>query len=264
MLTRRRFLGTATGAAATITVLPFAARGASHMGNTFETGSGTITVHPVSHASFVMETPAGVIYADPVGDASAYEDMPAPDLILITHQHGDHYNADTLAAVAGEGTQMLTNPAVYEMLSDDMKAMASQIGNGESTEMMGVTIDAIPAYNTTEGRLDFHPEGRDNGYVLSFGDFRVYVSGDTEDIPEMRALENIDLAFLCMNLPFTMDVEQAASAVAEFQPTHVYPYHYRGRDGGTQDPEEFASLVAEQAEGVEVVMGGWYDGSDAN
>ena len=134
-------------------------------------------------------------------------------------------------------------------------AKATAIGNGESAEFNGVAIDAIPAYNTTEGRTNFHPQGRDNGYVLSFDGFRVYISGDTEDIPEMRALENIDLAFLCMNLPFTMDVEQAASAVAEFKPKFVYPYHYRGRDGGTQDPSEFAALVGEA---VAVKMGDWY------
>ena len=223
----------------------------------FSTGAGDISVHPIAHASFVMETPAGVIYVDPVGDSASYSDLPAPDLVLITHEHGDHYNAETLAALVGENTTLIANPAVYGMLSDDMKAKASAIANGESSEFNGMAIDAIPAYNITEGRTNFHPQGRDNGYVLSFDGFRVYVSGDTEDIPEMRALENIDLAFVCMNLPFTMDVEQAASAVAEFKPTYVYPYHYRGRDNGTQDPQEFASLVGDA---TEVKMGDWYGG----
>mgnify|MGYP000654594645 CR=1 FL=1 len=253
-LTRRHFC-TAAAAAGTITFLPFAARAAGEPADVFSSEAGDIAVHPVSHASVVLETPAGTIYVDPVGDASAYADLPAPDLVLITHEHGDHYNADTLSALVADGTVMITNPAVLGMLPEALKAKASAIGNGETAEFNGVGIDAIPAYNTTEGRTDFHPQGRDNGYVLDFEGFRVYISGDTEDIPEMRALENIDLAFLCMNLPFTMDVRQAASAVKEFQPTYVYPYHYRGRDDGTQDPEEFASLVGDAAE---VKMGDWY------
>ncbi|EAR50041.1 putative metal-dependent hydrolase [Oceanicola granulosus HTCC2516] len=253
--TRRRFLATAAATAGAATILPYRALAEAHMANRFETSNGPITIHPVSHASFVMETPAGVIYADPVGGADAYADLPAPDLILVTHEHGDHYDTDTLGALMGEGVHLITNPAVHDMLPEEMKAGAESLANGDSTEWQGVSIDAIPAYNLTEGRLDFHPEGRDNGYVLGFADFRVYVSGDTEDIPEMRALENIDVAFVSMNLPFTMDAEQAASAVQEFAPTYVYPYHYRGRDGGTQDPQRFAELVGDASE---VKFGDWY------
>ncbi|KMK68643.1 MBL fold metallo-hydrolase [Puniceibacterium sp. IMCC21224] len=257
--TRRHFLVTAAATAGTVTLLPFTASAAAHGGDVFETTAGEITVHPVAHASFVMETPAGVIYSDPVGDPAQYASLPPADLILVTHEHGDHYNAETLAALMGDSTVLITNPAVLDMLPEDLKARASAIGNGESSEFSGVGIDAIPAYNTTEGRTNFHPQGRDNGYVLSFDGFKVYISGDSEDIPEMRALEGIDLAFLCMNLPFTMDVAAAASAVADFKPSYVYPYHYRGRDGGTQDPAEFAALVGES---VEVKMGDWYpDGS---
>ena len=153
----------------------------------------------------------------------------------------------------GENTHLIANPAVAGMLPEGMEAEV--LANGDSSEWSGVGIDAIPAYNTTEDRLNFHPQGRDNGYVLNIGGFMVYISGDTEDIPEMRALENIDLAFVCMNLPFTMDAKAAASAVAEFAPTYVYPYHYQGRDGGTQDPAEFAALVGDA---VEVKMGDWY------
>lgn len=129
------------------------------------------------------------------------------------------------------------------------------MANGDSTTAGDVAIDAIPAHNTTPERLNFHPQGRDNGYVVTVDGLRVYVSGDTEDIPEMRALENIDVAFVCMNLPFTMDMQAAASAVNEFAPTYVYPYHYRGRDNGTQDPREFAELVAGD---TEVKIGNWY------
>jgi len=253
-LTRRHFC-TAAAAAGTITFLPFAARAAGEPADVFASEAGDIAVHPVSHASVVLETPAGTIYVDPVGDAAAYSGFPAPDLILITHEHGDHYNAETLAALVADGTVLIANPAVHEMMPEALKAKSSAIANGESTEFNGVAIDAIPAYNLTEDRKNFHPQGRDNGYVLGFEGFRVYVSGDTEDIPEMRVLKDIDLAFVCMNLPFTMDVEQAASAVKEFKPAYVYPYHYRGRDGGTQDPAQFATLVGDA---VEVKMGNWY------
>ncbi len=253
--TRRHFLATSAAAAGAITLLPYAASAAAHMSDAFPTAAGDVTVHPIEHASFVMETPIGTIFTDPVGDAAIYADFGTPDLILITHEHGDHYNAETLAALVGDGTQIITNPAVFAMLSDDMKAKASELANGGSATYNGLQIDAIPAYNTTEGRLQNHPQGRDSGYVLTFDGLRVYISGDTEDIPEMRALENIDVAFICMNLPYTMDMQAAASAVAEFKPTYVYPYHYRGQDGGTQNPEEFAALVGETAE---VRIGNWY------
>ena len=253
--TRRQFIATASAIAGTVTLLPYVVRAAGHGGDVFEASGGNITVHPVNHASVVLETPAGTIYIDPVGDASAYGGFPAPDLILVTHEHGDHYKADTLAAIAGENTVLITNPAVFAMLPDGLKAKASEIANGGSSAFNGVSIEAIPAYNTTEDRLNFHPKGRDNGYVLGFDGLRVYVSGDTEDIPEMRALTGVDVAFVCMNLPFTMDINQAASAVAEFKPKYVYPYHYRGRDGGTQDPEAFAKLVGDA---VEVKLGNWY------
>lgn len=252
--TRRRFLAGAAAIPA-ITVLPFSARAAAHSGNTFETDAGPITIHPVHHASMVMETPKGVIYVDPVGETALYDDMPAPDLILITHEHGDHYSADVLSAIIGEA-DLLTNPAVHEMLPEELADGAMMLANGEMTTWNDLRIDAIPAYNITPERENFHPQGRDNGYVLSFEGFRVYISGDTEDTPEMRALEDIDLAFVSMNLPFTMDAEAAAAGVSAFGPTYVYPYHYRGRDGGTQDPEEFASVLRE---GIEVKLGDWYE-----
>lgn len=255
--TRRRFLATATVAAGGTVFLPFAARAAGEGADTFATPGGDIIVHPVSHASFVLETPAGVIHVDPVGGAGAYASLPAPALILITHEHGDHFDAETLAGLVGPDTQIVANPAVHAMLPEELRAQAGEIANGGTTTFGAMSIEAIPAYNITEARLDFHPQGRDNGYVLGFDGFRIYVSGDTEDIPEMRALENIDLAFVCMNLPFTMDAAAAADAVAEFAPAYVYPYHFRGRDDGTQNPEDFASLVGDASE---VRIGNWYPG----
>ncbi|CUH78844.1 MBL fold metallo-hydrolase [Tropicibacter naphthalenivorans] len=253
--TRRTFL-TCAAAAGAVTFMPFKARAAAHGGgDMFETAMGPVTVHPVHHASIVLETPKGVIYVDPVGAAADYDGFPSADLVLVTHEHGDHYNADVLAAVVGEDTALITNPAVHDMLAEPLKAKALSMANGDSHAWGEVTIDAIPAYNTSEGRTNFHPQGRDNGYVLTMGDFKIYVSGDTEDIPEMRALTDVDLAFVCMNLPFTMPAEAAADAVKAFKPTYVYPYHYRGRDGGTQDPAHFAELVGDASQ---VQMGGWY------
>jgi L-ascorbate metabolism protein UlaG (beta-lactamase superfamily) len=258
--TRREFIATATATAA-ITILPYEARAVSGSSDVFETAGGEIKVHPVSHASFVMETPAGTIYSDPVGGAAAYADHPEPDLILVTHRHGDHYDAETLAALVADGTEVITCADVHAMMPDGLKQRARVLGHDEGIEWEGVRIEAIPAHNITEGRLDFHPKARgDNGYVLSFEGFRVYISGDTEDIPEMRALENIDLAFVCMNLPFTMTSDAAASAVAEFRPKFVYPYHYRGRDGGTQNPQQFAEQVGDAAT---VRLVDWYP-DDAN
>lgn len=254
MQSRRHFLSS-SAAMGTITLLPFAAMAEAHSADTFASANGNVTVHPIAHASIVLETPAGTIYVDPVGEAALYEGKPAPDLILITHEHGDHYNAETLAAIVGENTKMITNPAVFEMLPDDLKARATPIGNGETASWDAVEVEAIAAYNTTEDRLNFHPKGRDNGYVIGVDGMRIYASGDTEGIDEMRALENIDVAFVCMNLPFTMDAKAAAEAVSEFAPKYVYPYHYRGRDDGTQDPAEFATMVSEA---IETKFGNWY------
>ena len=253
--TRRDFLSTATCVMGATTILPFRAQAAGESGDKFATNGGEISINPVAHASFVMKTPIGTIYNDPVGDVAAYVNFPPADLILITHEHGDHFKLGTLSGLAKETTKLIANPAVFAKLPDDLKAKSTSIGNGQSSTFNGMKIDAIPAYNTTAGREKFHPQGRDNGYVLEIDGIRVYISGDTEDIGEMRALTNIDVAFVCMNLPFTMDVAAAASAVVEFKPKFVYPYHYRGRDNGTQDPAEFAKLVGEAST---VKLAPWY------
>ena len=245
--------GVALATFGTAGIVPFVARAAS-MGDEYATDNGKIAIHPIQHASFVMTVPAGgngmVIYNDPVGGAALYADYPRPDLILITHEHGDHYNVETLEALAGDSTKLLVNPAVFDKLPAGLKAKAASIGNGGNTEIDGIAIDAIPACNTTEDRLKYHPRGRDNGYVLSIDGRRVYIAGDTEDIPEMRALSGIDVAFVPMNLPYTMDIDQASSAVNEFKPAFVYPYHYKG-----SDPEAFAGKVEDA---TKVVQGPWY------
>lgn len=249
-------LGLAGGAAlagfGSTLFMPFTVR-AQGMGDSYKTAGGEIVISPISHASFVMSAPGLVIYNDPVGGKALYDGHPPAGLILITHEHQDHFDPETLTAILGDDTKLLVNPAVLEKLPADLKAKASAIGNGENTTVGSIAFEAIPAYNTTEERKKYHPEGRDNGYVLTVDGMRVYIAGDTEDIPEMRALKDIDIAFVPMNLPFTMDVDQASSAVAEFRPAVVYPYHYKG-----SDPKAFEEKVKAAAPEVKVVQGAWY------
>ena len=254
MQTRRHFL-TSAAVVSGITFLPFKAAADKNGGDSFASDTGAVVVTPITHASFVMQTHADTIYVDPVGGADLYRDMPAPDLILITHEHGDHFDPATLDGIVRPNTALVANPGVFGNMSPVMQELTTAIANGDRAAAGSAMIDAIPAYNITPERLNFHPKGRDNGYVVSIDGLRVYISGDTEDIPEMRALQDIDIAFVSMNLPFTMDAAAAASAVTEFAPSYVYPYHTRGRDNGTQDPAEFAALVKGD---IEVKFGNWY------
>ncbi|WP_035872420.1 MBL fold metallo-hydrolase [Cucumibacter marinus] len=260
-LTRRHALGLGAAGLSGLCLSQLGARGAfaqdamggDMMSEMIETGEGGVTILPVNHASLALKAGDTVIYADPVGDPGAYADLPPPNLILITHEHGDHYNADTLAALAGDSVPLITNPAVYGMLPDSLKARATAIGNGESAEGAGVSFDAVPAYNITEDRLNYHPQGRDNGYVFTLGGARIYLAGDTEATPEFRAQTGIDLAFVPMNLPFTMDVGQAADGVIEMAPKVIYPYHYRG-----SNLEAFKQMVDEAGKDIEVRLYDWY------
>ena len=258
MITRRHLLTSAAAGAAGASILrPFAAMAQNLTGDVYRLdGGGSLSIHPISHASFVMDTPAGVIYVDPVGGAAAYGALPAPDAILITHHHGDHFDPETLAGLserAGGPVPMLTNPKVGEELAPELAEANTVLANGESGTLLGLPIEAIPAYNYTEDRLQYHPKGRDNGYLVEVGGKRVYIAGDTEDTEEMKALSDIDIAFVPFNLPYTMTEEQAAAGVGAFAPGVVYPYHYRD-----SDPELFKTLLSEQEVQTEVVMGPWY------
>lgn len=221
-------------------------------GDRVATKGGDLIIHPVNHATLALSWKQRVIYVDPVGGASRFAALPKPDLIVLTDIHGDHLHAETLNAVATDTTQLLAPPAVAERLATELRPRTVILTNGETRSLLGFTIEAVPMYNTTPERMQFHPKGRGNGYVLTFADKRVYLSGDTEDIPEMRALKNIDVAFLCMNLPYTMTPEQAARAVREFRPKRVYPYHSRG-----SDLERFKQLVGSDL-GIEVQLRDWY------
>ena len=203
------------------------------------TFADVFTYTPIKHATFVLQSERTTIYIDPVGEVADFSGFPVPDLILITHIHKDHLAPDLVAALKQGKTKVMAPPSVVEQLGYGIA-----ISNGETTEILGIGIEAIPAYNTTTERLKFHPKGRDNGYVLSKKGVRLYISSDTEDIPEMRSLKDIDIAFVCMNLPFTMTVEQAASAVNEFKPGIVIPYHYRGKPD-MSDVDAFERIVTD-------------------
>jgi len=214
------------------------------------TAGGDLTIHPVRHASLVLSFGAQTLYLDPAGGPSLFEGLPPPTAILITHGHGDHFDVATLNAIAGDSAPILTSEEVLGRLPAALKPRATALSNGASGEVAGLPVDVVAAYNTTENRKRYHPQGVGNGYVIGFADKRVYVAGDTEDTPEMRALTGIDVAFLPMNLPYTMSIDQVAAAVAAFRPAIVYPYHYQGAD-----PAKLAELVGDAAE---VRLGAWY------
>jgi L-ascorbate metabolism protein UlaG (beta-lactamase superfamily) len=215
---------------------------------TFTTSAGPVKITPVYHASLAIEAGGKVIIIDPAKPAM-FMGLPQADLILITDIHGDHMDADMIKSVSKAGTEIIAPPAVVTTIT-----AASPISNGEKKTWGAWTIEAIPMYNLTRGPAAgklFHDKGRGNGYVLTYGGKRFYFSGDTENIPEMRALKNIDVAFICMNLPYTMTPDEAVEAVKAFHPKVAIPYHYKG-----QDTTVFQKGLA--GTGVEVRLLDWY------
>lgn len=221
--------------------------------DSIQTSSGVLTIHPIHHASLVLSWNGKNIYVDPTQGAEAYTGIGAPDVIFITHAHGDHLDMETLNGLKTKGVPMVVPQSVADKLPDTFDAQLLIMDNGDTNNHLGFKIEAIPMYNLPESPDSYHPKGWGNGYVLTMGEKRIYLSGDTEDIPEMRSLKNIDVAFVCMNLPYTMDIEQAASAVLDFKPSIVYPYHYRG-----QDVEKFKKLVNAKDKNIEVRLRDWY------
>jgi L-ascorbate metabolism protein UlaG (beta-lactamase superfamily) len=221
---------------------------ASTAPQTFPTSAGPVKITPLYHASTLIEAGGKIIYLDPAKPAK-FADRPKADLILITDIHPDHMDPASISAVSKTGTDILAPPAVVETVKT-----AKPIANGESKTWQGWTIEAVAAYNIQRGPAPgklFHDKGRGNGYVLTYGGVRFYFSGDTEGVPEMRALKNIDVAFVCMNLPYTMPPEEAADAVIAFHPKVVIPYHYHGSDLAI-----FKKKLA--GTGIEVRLLDWY------
>ncbi|MEX0904931.1 MAG: MBL fold metallo-hydrolase [Balneolaceae bacterium] len=217
------------------------------------TESGDLTVYAVNHGSIAFTFDGKTIFVDPFGDAALFKNFDAPDIIFITDIHGDHHSPETLAGLDTENTRFVVPSAVADQMENVNDEHLMIIENEESGEVMGLQVFAIPMYNIPGDETVRHVKGRGNGYIIGFGEKKVYISGDTEDIPEMRALEDIDIAFVCMNLPYTMDIHQASDAVIEFQPVVVYPYHHRG-----QDIEEFKQLVDNAGVEVDVRLKNWY------
>lgn len=217
-----------------------------------------VTIIPISHASLILEAGNQVIYVDPTGGANAYLGQKRPTVVFITDIHGDHMNKSTLEELQLGNIPLVAPPAVLEKLPSTIAKNTFEAKNNFDYVLEdGLSFSTIPMYNLREEALKFHPKGRGNGYILNLQGQRIYISGDTEDIPEMRALKNIDKAFICMNLPYTMTVDSAADAVTEFIPKQVYPYHYRGQ-GGLSDVSKFKAIVNEENSSIEVVQLDWY------
>ncbi|MDU8886210.1 MBL fold metallo-hydrolase [Yeosuana sp. MJ-SS3] len=220
-----------------------------------------IKVSAISHATMVLEYNDTSIYIDPVGGKEAFKGFNPPTFAIITDIHGDHLNVETLQQISTSTTIIIGPRAVAEQMPEELKNNFTVIFNGLSrnfkTSKIELNVEAIPMYNLPEDENSRHPKGRGNGYILTINGKRIYISGDTEDIPEMRQLKNIDMAFVCMNLPYTMTVDSAASAVLQFNPKEVFPYHYRGQ-GGLSDVDKFKNIINSQNSDIKVIQLDWY------
>ena len=222
--------------------------------DTIPASGGDITIVPVNHATLQLRHAGKVIDVDPVAQAN-FGTLPAPDIVLVTDIHGDHLDPATIAKLRKPTTVIVAPAAAAGKLEG-----AVVIANGETKTAGGISIEAVPMYNLERGPAAgqlYHDKGRGNGYIVTLGGKRIYMAGDTECTPEMKALKNIDVAFLPMNLPYTMTPAEAAECVKAFKPKIVYPYHYRG-----QKPEEFAAAL-KGTPGVDVRLREWYGSGPA-
>jgi L-ascorbate metabolism protein UlaG (beta-lactamase superfamily) len=231
---------------------------AGHAQEIVQTDNGPVKLTPIQHATMVLEWNGLTIYVDPYGGAERFENLKDADYILITDIHGDHLNNSTLAALDTKNSTLIVPKAVADKLTNIESKEVKVINNGEVLTEPLFSVTAIPMYNLPESEEARHTKGRGNGYILNLGGKNLYISGDTEAIPEMRALKNIDIAFVCMNLPYTMDINQAAEGVLAFKPKTVIPYHHRGQDG-LADTEQFKSLVNSEDDNIKVLLLNWYE-----
>jgi L-ascorbate metabolism protein UlaG (beta-lactamase superfamily) len=225
-----------------------------------QTNMGALTIQPVMHASLVLSFKGQAIYVDPSGKMVNFSGLKSPDMIIVTDIHGDHFDIKAIDSLKDANTILVVPQVVADKLPDADKAHVVVLKNGDNTTQAGISITALPMYNLPESPTAMHTKGRGNGYVLGIGGKNIYISGDTQGIPEMRALKNIDIAFVCMNLPFTMDIMEAADAVLAFKPKIVYPYHYRGQGGTLSDVNGFKNLVSTGDKTIEVRLRNWYPG----
>ncbi len=213
----------------------------------FKTEQGTtVKMYCIKHGSLRMQVGEKWIYVDPVTTAvkpvTDYSTLPKADYILVTHEHFDHLDSVAINQLSKQGTVLITNARCHEILGGKGDVMA----NGDTRTLTeGWTVDAVPAYNNSPEKMQFHPKGRDNGFVLTIEDMRIYIAGDTEDIPEMDNLKDIDVALLPCNLPYTMTPEQCARAARVIKPTVLFPYHY-----GQTDIQQVVRLL--EGSGIDV------------
>lgn len=190
----------------------------------FPTAEGDLTIAFIGHGTLMLSVGGKVIHVDPVGQYADYGKMPKADLILVTHEHSDHLDLKAVGLVGKAGTAIVANGTAGRQLKGSIV-----MKNGDVREAGGFRIEAVPAYNLVHMRspgVPYHPKGVGNGYVVTCGGKRIYIAGDTENTPEMKALKGIDIAFLPMNLPYTMTPEMVADAAKVFRPRVLYPYHF--------------------------------------
>lgn len=206
----------------------------------FTTPEGKILeVTFIKHGTLMLNYDGQVIHIDPVSDYADYTQMPKADLILVTHEHGDHLDMKAINDSRKNDTRIISNKGAYKTIQK-----GETMSNGDKKQVTPyLFLEAVPAYNITPGREQFHPKHRDNGYILNMGGMRVYIAGDTEDIEEMKDLKDIDIAFLPVNQPYTMTPEQGARAANMFNPKILYPYHY-----GETKIEELEALLSDNPE----------------
>lgn len=208
----------------------------NYQSDTIQTSQGDLKITFIGHGTLMFQNQEKVIHVDPVSQYGDYSTLPKADLILITHAHGDHFDPETIAKIRKKSTDIIVAPVLDGKISGSIT-----MKNGESKSIQGFPIDAVPAYNLVHMRDNgqpYHPKGEGDGYIITFGDKRVYIAGDTENTPEMKALTDIDIAFLPMNLPYTMTPEMVADGAESFQPKILYPYHY-----GETDPQKLVKLL---------------------
>jgi L-ascorbate metabolism protein UlaG (beta-lactamase superfamily) len=206
-----------------------------------ETSAGDLTITFLGHGSLMLTFDGQIIHIDPFGQVADYAKLSKADVILVTHEHYDHFDRGALKRVRDENTAVVLTETCAEQIAGGIV-----MRNGDVRTVKGIPIEAVPAYNVVHKRGNgqpFHPKGVGNGYILTCGDKRVYVAGDTENIPEMKALRDIDCAFLPMNVPYTMTPEMVADAAKAMQPKILYPYHY-----GDTDTSRLVELLKDQPE----------------
>jgi L-ascorbate metabolism protein UlaG (beta-lactamase superfamily) len=199
--------------------------------DTYKTSKGDLVIHFLGHGSLMFEFDKKIVHVDPYSRVADYSALPKADLLLVTHSHPDHLDAGAIAQIVTDKTEVVYTQSCADTKKYTGNAVVAK--NGDKKSFAGIAVEVVPAYNIVQKRPDgnpFHPKGDGNGYVLTFGDKRVYVAGDTENVPEMKDLGKIDVAFLPMNLPYTMTPEQVADAAKTIRPTVLYPYHFGQTD----------------------------------